>query len=127
VPQVLKRGGVFVGIMPSMDSLIYHGLIIYDREYEKRKSRQRARIATGKILASRNHDLVYGFFNSEGKQKHYYGFELSYRFRKAGFRKIRIGRLTYPWDTIEYDSTAMKFSDSKVYDELWDWTVYAEK
>jgi len=124
--KLLKKNGVFIGVFPSMDSLIYHKLIMYDKEYDKRHNRRKARLATGRILATRTYDLVYGYFDDQGKQKHYYGVELDYRFRKAGFSRIKVGKLTYPWETVEYDPNPKRFLDD-IYDELWDWTVYAEK
>jgi cyclopropane fatty-acyl-phospholipid synthase-like methyltransferase len=124
--KLLKKKGVFIGIFPSMESLIYHKQIIYDQEYDKRHNSRKAKYATGRILPSQTCDFVYGFFENQGKQKHYYGFELDYRFKKAGFSKISIGKLKYKWEAIEYDPNPKRFIDG-IYEQLWDWTVVAEK
>lgn len=124
--KLLKKKGIFVAIMPSMDALIYQAMITYDKEYEKRGSRKKAKLVTSRIISKRNHDFCYGFFDVDGKQKHFYGFELDYRLKKAGFRKFKIGKIHYPWESIECDPNPKRFIGG-IYEEIWDWTIYAVK
>ncbi len=126
VHRLLKKGGVFVAIMPSMDALIYQAMITYDKEFEKRKSRKRAKLVTSRIISKRNHDFCYGFFNVDGLQKHFYGFELDYRLKMAGFKEFKIGKIHYPWSMMECDPNPKRFVGG-IYDEIWDWTIYAKK
>ncbi|MFH0869780.1 MAG: class I SAM-dependent methyltransferase [archaeon] len=125
--RVLKRGGTFIGIFPSFDATVYHALITYDKEFEKRHSRKKAKRATNRLISQKQQDFCYGFFCSGGKQKHFYGFELIYRLRLAGFKKIRLGKVEYPWESVEFDPNPKRFLDEKVYDRIWDWIVHVEK
>jgi SAM-dependent methyltransferase len=126
VHKLLKKKGVFVAIMPGMDSLIYQAMITYDKEFEKRHNRKKARMVTSRIISKRHHDFCYGFFNVGGLQKHFYGFELDYRLKKAGFRNFRIGKVHYPWEMMECDPNPKRFVGG-IYEEIWDWTIYAVK
>jgi ubiquinone/menaquinone biosynthesis C-methylase UbiE len=125
----LKRGGYFVAIFPSFDALIYQAVITYDKEYDKTGDKIKARRATNKIIAKRHHDFCYGFlyYNSkEDRQKHFFGFEILYRLRKAGFKKISIEKVLYPWEGIKSEPNPKRFS-GQLYDKLWDWCIFAQK
>ncbi len=124
--RVLKKKGFLVGIFPSIDSLVYQAMITFDKEYERRKNRRKARRATRRIISARHHDFCFGFFDVGGRQKHYYGFELEYRMKKAGFRKIKVGKVKYPWELMDKEENPKQFIGG-IYEELWDWTVCAQK
>ncbi|MDD5054074.1 MAG: class I SAM-dependent methyltransferase [Candidatus Nanoarchaeia archaeon] len=128
INKSLKKNGWLIGIFPSFDSTIHQALITYDKEYEKRKDRRKARIATSKILSFKRHDFVYGFVyanEAENRQKHYFRFELEYRLKKAGFLKIKIGKVHYPWSDFE-DPEPSRFNDP-IYEKMWDWAISARK
>jgi ubiquinone/menaquinone biosynthesis C-methylase UbiE len=129
IKRKLKRGGVFISIIPSFDSFIYQVLVMYDREFEKRKSRKKARRITNLRMSNNRHDFCYGFLYNDcakDRQKHFFGFEIEYRLRKAGFGKIEMSQVFYPWkQVIGIDDPSYYEKNNHVYKRLWDWVVIA--
>ena len=117
---VLRPGGVLLGIFPAMEPVLYQGFLIHERE-RRRHGAARARRRTSRILERAKYDFVHGTYR-EGKraQKFFYGFELTHRLRRAGFRRVRLGRVTYPWgDAVGgYESFPGE-------PPMWDWLVRA--
>src|SRR6185503_17959299 len=85
---VLRPGGVLIGIFPAMEPVLYQGFLIHERErqrYEPAKARRR----TSRILERAKYDFVHGIYReSDRAQKFFYGFELTHRLRRAGFRRV---------------------------------------
>ena len=93
----LRPGGRLLGVFPAMEAVLYQGLLIHERE-RRAYGATRARSRTSRILERRKFDFVHGTYAENGRvQKFFYAFELEYRLRRAGFRRIRVGRLPYPW------------------------------
>jgi hypothetical protein len=65
---------------------------------------------------------VHGTYREAARaQKFFYAFELAYRLRRAGFRRVRIGKVFYPWDTVGgYE----RFPGEP---PMWDWLVRARR
>jgi SAM-dependent methyltransferase len=117
---VLKPGGTLLGVFPAMEAVLYQGLLIHERERRIRSARARAR--TRHILEESQFDFVHATYLENGRtQKFFYGFELAYRLRHAGFRRVRIGQLEYPWGAAlgGYESFPGEAP-------MWDWLVRAE-
>jgi SAM-dependent methyltransferase len=117
----LKPDGVVLGVFPAMEAILYQGLLIHERE-RRRASPDRARSKTSLILERAKYDFVHGTYReSTIAQKFFYAFELRYRLRRAGFRRIRLGRVLYPWDTVGgYESFPGE-------PPMWDWFVRAHR
>jgi len=118
---VLRPGGVLIGIFPAMDAVLYQGFLIHERE-RRRHEASLARARTSRILERTRYDFVHGIYREDARaQKFFYSFELRHRLRRAGFRRIRVGRVLYPWgDTIGgYESFPGE-------PPMWDWLVRAE-
>lgn len=115
----LKPDGILLGIFPAMEAVLYQGLLIHERE-RRRRTPERARHETSVILERAKYDFVHATYReSTTAQKFFYAFELKYRLRRAGFRRIRIGRVLYPWDTVGgYESFPAE-------PPMWDWFVRA--
>ena len=116
--ESLKPGGVFLGVLPSMESYIYQAMLVIDEKLEKGYSEGRAKNNAKKDLSDEEFDFVKGGLKFDGdSQKTFYRFEIKYRFFKAGFREIAIDKVLYPWD-------AWKEAGQKSFpleSEPWDW------
>jgi SAM-dependent methyltransferase len=116
---VLRPGGTLVALFPAMETILYQGFLIHERE--RRQNPARARLRTSRILERAKYDFVHGTYNeADGAQKFFYDFELQHRLRRAGFRHIRLGRVTYAWgDAVGgYESFPAERP-------MWDWLVRA--
>jgi len=119
--RVLRPGGVFLGVFPAMEAVLYQGFMIHERE-RRRYTPARARMRTSRILERAKYDFVHGTYCEDTRaQKFFYAFELTYRLRRAGFRQVRLGRVTYPWTDVlgGYE----RFPGEP---PMWDWLVRAE-
>lgn len=116
----LRAGGTLIGVFPAMEAILYQGYLIHQREL-RRHEPGRARARTDRILEHTKYDFVHGTYREAGEaQKFFYDFELRHRLRRAGFRRIRMSRVEYPWtDAIgDYE----RFPGEP---PMWDWLVRA--
>ncbi|PIN75108.1 hypothetical protein COV18_05135 [Candidatus Woesearchaeota archaeon CG10_big_fil_rev_8_21_14_0_10_37_12] len=121
--SVLKPNGKFFGIFPSMDAVLYQGMLILDSQIAEEKDEQKARKKTKQLLEEKQHDFVKATYTYEGTvQKFYYGFELDVRLKDAGFKNITLSKVYYPWgrDVSGY----IAFSGKP---KMWDWFVEGTK
>jgi len=119
---VLKPGGTLLGIFPAMEPVVYQGLLIHERERRRSRQAHRARSRADRILERDKFDFVHGTYRDDdgGTQKFFYGFELEYRLRQVGFRRVRLGRVCYAWEDVGgYE----QFPDEP---PMWDWFVRAD-
>jgi trans-aconitate methyltransferase len=115
-----SKGQVFM-ILPSMESVLYHGMLLLNDENLKNENKA-VKSAKGKF-EHKKYDMFLGIYNEQGdKQKFYYEHELVYLLKKAGFKDIKISKVLYPWgkDISDYKSFPKE-------DKLWDWFVSARK
>jgi len=115
---VLRPGGVLLGIFPAMEPVLYQGFLIHERERRTHEP-LRARRRTSRILERGKYDFVHGTYREGPRaQKFFYGFELRHRLRRAGFRRVRLGRVTYRWGAAVggYESFPGE-------PPMWDWLV----
>lgn len=120
IHATLRPGGLLFGVFPAMEPVLYQGFLIHERE-RLRYTPARARARTGVILERVKYDFVHGTYADEdGAQKFFYAFELAHRLRRAGFRRVHIGRVHYAWDDVGgYE----RFPGEP---RMWDWFVRAE-
>ncbi|MBI4895069.1 MAG: class I SAM-dependent methyltransferase [Candidatus Aenigmarchaeota archaeon] len=122
--NVLNDDGVFIGIFPSMDALLYRAVLEHEKAIEDGDDEKTALEKTLKAIDADKFDFVLGTFKYHDMvQKHYYKFELMYRLWKAGFKNIRMRKVFYPWEVYE-DEDLLEFKGKP---ELWDWFIFAEK
>lgn len=117
----IKPGGLFVGILPSMESIIYQGVLIYDREI-RRNTAKKALTKTKRKMERSKYDFIRGIYDDEEKQKYFYDFEILVRLQKAGFKNIKISKVLYPWGKHIGD-----YEDFHGKPEMWDWFVVGER
>ncbi len=115
----LKPRGVFLGIFPAMEPVLYQAVLIHDRERRGRPPAAACRRADA-ILERDRYDFVHGTYTEDGAtQKFFYGFELVWRLKQAGFRHVRLGRVAYRWSDVGgYE----RFPGAP---PMWDWFVRA--
>ena len=117
---VLAPGGVLLSVFPAMEAILYQGFLIHERE-RRRHAAPRARMRTSRILERAKYDFVHGTYrDADHAQKFFYDFELAHRLRRAGFRRIRLSRLPYPWD--DGLGGYERFPGEP---PMWDWIVRA--
>jgi SAM-dependent methyltransferase len=123
IRRTLRPGGLFFGIFPAMDSVLYHAMLVLERESEEHSTDPPALRHTREICERSKYDFMTGVFDDNGdRQKHYYRFELRHRLHKAGFVKLRFRKVRYPWD--ESVSGYELFPGQP---KLWDWLVCAQR
>jgi len=120
IASTLKPGGTFAGIFPSMESVLYEGVLILEKEREQDQTEEQARKKVSKLIGPRRYDFISGLY-TEGadQQKFYYSFELRKRLQSAGFKNIQFGKVLYPWSE---DHAWFDFSGEP---RMWDWFVRA--
>jgi hypothetical protein len=119
--DVLRPRGVLIGVFPAMETVLYQGFLIHERE-RRCYGASLARARTSRILERARYDFVHAIYSDgAGAQKFFYAFELRRRLRCAGFRQVRLGRVAYPWgDALGgYESFPGE-------PPMWDWLVRAE-
>jgi SAM-dependent methyltransferase len=95
----LTLDGLFLGIVPSIDAISYHLLLLTDRlldqGYEPRDAERLAALHVEK----RHYDFAFGRFHYQGlRQKFWQAFEVEYRLKRAGFNTTTVAKVSYPWD-----------------------------
>jgi SAM-dependent methyltransferase len=95
----LASEGMFLGIVPSIDAILYHLSLLVDRlldqGYEPRDAERLASLHVEK----RHYDFAFGRFHFQGlRQKFWQPFEVEYRLNKAGFKTASVAKVLYPWD-----------------------------
>jgi SAM-dependent methyltransferase len=118
--EVLRPDGALVGIFPAMEAVLYQGFLIHERE-RRRVDPARARRRTSRLLERASYDFVHGTYSENGHvQKFFYAFELRARLRGAGFTRVRLGRLEYPWR-----SGLGRYETFPGEPPMWDWLIRA--
>jgi len=122
--KVLKPGGKFIAIVPAMEPYLYQSLLIIDKEIKKGKNQARAREKARKFIKKQEHDFLSGTITFEGdSQKCFYRFEIPYRFKDAGFAKLKLEKVLYSWEASAEAGQAYIPNA----EPLWDWYVSCEK
>jgi SAM-dependent methyltransferase len=118
----LKPGGQFLGIVPAMDAISYHIMLLMDQALDQGVPPGEAEKHAALHAERRLYDFAFGRFHFEGlKQKFWQSFELEYRLSKAGFALASIGKVFYPWDESQAGgNTLAGFPPS------WDWFFLAK-
>jgi SAM-dependent methyltransferase len=117
----LKPGGRFMGVVPSIDTIGYHLMLLLDRSLDQGVEPRQAKKLASLHTERRLYDFAFGEFHFEGlRQKFWQPFELEYRLTKAGFSATTLAKVLYPWD----DSVAGSESLAG-FPRSWDWFFLA--
>ncbi len=113
----LKPGGQFLGIVPSIDAIIYHTMLLVDKALDRGLPPDEAERIASLQIERRYYDFAFGRFRFQGlRQKFWQPFEIEHRFTKAGFSAITLSKVLYPWD----ESLACS-DDLSNAPRSWDW------
>lgn len=123
VNKILKNGGKFFCVLPSMEVYAYQALLIAEKVLKKNKSHGNIEVVVEKSIPENEHDFRLGIVDFDGRQKNYYRFEILWRLKKAGFKNIEIKKILYPWK--EFEEAGQTYFPKE--DLPWDWYVVCEK
>lgn len=123
IQRALKPGGLFVGILPAMDAIHYHTMLLRDLALEDGLEPEAADKFAALHGEHSHYDFAFGRFRYLGlRQKFWMPFEIEHRFRKAGFPAPEIKKIHYPWD----DQFA-QHERLRHHPPSWDWGVVAKR
>ncbi len=117
----LKPGGQFLGIVPSIDAIIYHTMLLVDKALDRGLPPGEAERIASLQIERRYYDFAFGRFRFRGlRQKFWQPFEIEHRFAKAGFSAITLSKVLYPWDESLAGSDDLSNAPRS-----WDWFFQA--
>lgn len=121
IHKALKPGGVFLGVVPSIDAIHYHTMLLYDHELDKGADLEEAERLGAFHGEHRYYEFAFGRFVFQGlRQKFWQPFEIEYRLKRAGFASVELDRVLYPWD--DHVPGGEAFADQP---PSWDWSFTA--
>ena len=124
VSGALKRGGYFLGIFPSLESLREEYRHTYYRHLGKTNRKGSAREKTQKELELEKSNLVLGVYHTgDMEQKYYTLYELHAFFREAGIRLNRVGKVIYRSEFSHHSNPQPAVRRPR----MWDWVVLGGK
>jgi MFS family permease len=95
----LRPGGRFLGIVPAMDAVHYHSLLLLDRARAAGLPPEAARRNAAAHAEHGYYDFAFGGFRYKGIEQHFWQpFEIGLRLRKAGFRRVRRAKVRLAWE-----------------------------
>jgi len=113
----LRPGGQFLGIVPSIDAICYHLMLLMEHALDQGHLPREAQKLAALHAERRHYDFAFGQFHYQGlRQKFWRPFEVEYRLAKAGFTATTLDKVLYPWD----DSLAGGESLTG-FPPSWDW------
>ena len=121
VRGILRPGGVFLGIVPAIDAVHYQTMLLLDRARAAGMPESAARRNAAQHAEHHLYDFSFGDFRYIGLEQHFWQpFEIDYRMRRAGFRRVRKAKVRL--DPSQFACA----SDLKEYPAPWDWFFRAE-
>jgi SAM-dependent methyltransferase len=99
VRQALRPGGLFLGIVPAMDAVHYHTMLLVDRALATGMAQQQARENAAAHGEHALYDFAFGDFSYLGLRQHFWQpFEVGRRLRRAGFTQVGKARVRLSWE-----------------------------
>ena len=121
VRTVLRPNGHFLGIVPAMDAVHYYTMLLVDRALATGMPPAAARRNAAEHAEHRLYDFAFGEFRYRGLEQHFWQpFEVGYRLRRAGFRRVRTAKVLLAWDQFR------GHEDLSDRPPPWDWFFHAE-
>jgi SAM-dependent methyltransferase len=123
IHAALRPGGLFLGIVPAIDAIHYHTMLLVDRALDQGHDPEAAERLAAFQVEHHEFDFAFGRFEFRGlRQKFWHAFEVRHRLIKAGFTGIEVGQVLYPWDDDLPEGPA--FAD---HPRSWDWSFVARR
>jgi len=118
----LRPGGHFLGIVPAIDAVHYFTMLLLDRARLTGMPADKARQNAAHHAEHEYYDFAFGTFRYQGLEQHFWQpFEVRYRLRRAGFRRIRVAKVHLAWEQF---GCRDDFSDQP---PPWDWFFQAQR
>jgi SAM-dependent methyltransferase len=118
----LKPGGLFLGVVPSMDAIHYHTMLLMDQALDRGLSPEEAERSAAFHAEHHYYEFAFGRFQFQGlRQKFWQPFEVRHRLTKAGFATVELDKVLYPWD--ESLPGGAELAD---HPQSWDWAFRAQ-
>jgi SAM-dependent methyltransferase len=112
----LEPGGVFLGVVPAMDAVHYHTMLLVDRARRTGMPEDKARDNAARYGEHGLYGFAFGDFSYLGLRQHFWQpFEIGYRLRRAGFRRVRRAKSPLCWE--QFACAA----DLREHPPPWDW------
>lgn len=122
VHRVLRTGGTFLGIVPSMEGVHYLTMLLLDRARQRGMPQDAARKNAAVHAEHELFDLAFGEFRFRGLLQHFwYSFEVTHRLQQAGFDRVRVRKAPLSWDQCACGQ------ELKDFPPVWDWFFQATK
>lgn len=121
VRAALRPGGRFLGIVPAIDAVHYHTMLLVDRAREFGMPEAKAWQNAASHGEHELYDFARGGFRYAGLEQHFWQpFEIRYRLVRAGFTAVTRARIRLAWDQFACGS------DLRHQPPPWDWFFSAE-
>jgi SAM-dependent methyltransferase len=118
---VLRPGGCLLGIVPAMDAVHYYTMLLLNRALRTGMPMAAARRNAAEHAEHALYDFAFGEFRYRGLEQHFWQpFEVRYRLRRAGFRRIRVAKVLLSWEQFSCGG------DLAEHPPPWDWYFEAE-
>jgi SAM-dependent methyltransferase len=121
VRACLRPGGHFLGIVPAMDAVHYLTMLLLDRARSAGMPADKARQNAAYHGEHELYDFAFGEFRFKGLRQHFWRpFEVAYRLRRAGFRRVRRARVRLAWEQFRCGAELAALPPP------WDWFFHAQ-
>jgi SAM-dependent methyltransferase len=118
----LRQDGLFVGVVPSMDAIHYHTMLLMDKALDRGQTPEKAEQLAAFHAEHHSYEFAFGRFSFQGlRQKFWQPFEIRHRMTKAGFASVELDQVLYPWDESMAGSEELA-----EYPRSWDWSFLAK-
>jgi SAM-dependent methyltransferase len=98
VHAALRPGGALLGVVPAMDAVHYQTMLLVDRARRTGMPADKARQNAARHGEHALYDFAFGGFTYQGIAQHFWQpFEVRYRLRSAGFRRVRLAKVHLAW------------------------------
>jgi len=122
IHAMLRPGGTFLGIVPAMDGVHYLTMLLVDRARRSGMPTPAAKKNAGMHAEHELYDFAFGDFRYRGLVQHFWQpFEIAYRLRRAGFRRIKTAKVILSWQQFGGGK------DLEAEPPPWDWFFRAQR
>ena len=117
----LRPGGVFLGVLPAMDAIHYHTMLLIDEALDRGLDPEEAERHAAFQAEHHFYEFAFGRFGFQGlRQKFWQPFEIRAPVRQGRLRRVELDKVLYPWDDTITGGPA--FAD---HPRSWDWSFRA--
>lgn len=120
IRRCLRPGGHFLGVVPAIDAVHYHTMLLVDRARRTGMPEAQARANAAAYAEHPLYDFAFGGFQYLGLRQHFWQpVEVRYRLRRAGFRQVVRRKQRLSW------LQCARGRDLRRYPPTWDWFFHA--